>query len=517
MNVLQKLFERYEKYIFIFFLILNAFPILIGKYFPSMDGPAHLHNAFIIQDLLLGKSTFYQNFYRINSELIPNWMGHVLLVVSNWFFQPYLSEKLVLLLISLGIPFIGRLIIMKLNPYNRLISYLLLPFVYSTSFIFGFYNFSIGVFFYLITIYYFLTVGDKAYSVKQFISLLFLFTLTYFSHALVFLISLSSIGLYILFALLIQGRSSFKQVLNKVFVVFLAAFFPLLFFLDYSLSRNVLEASTYLDFGLLIEQLTSLDTLIGYNASLEKPYLIILFLVIFFLFSIQLYDRLKQGIKSVTASDFWFLLGLCMCTGYFILPNSGGGAGFISMRLSYLFFLILILWVVSYKPISNTLLLLIIPLCIFSNLKLIHYYSDVSKELNNTVASIEDISSHIPEGSTVLPVDFSQHWMMNHFSNYLGIDKKLLILDNYESTLYYFPTQMKNETFPNTILGENELGDCSKWIRSPSNKTNPASYVFVLGNLENDKEGCNQKIKIAIESFYKLNYKNEHCSLYVLN
>ncbi len=508
------LLGKYESLIFLIFVILNSSPILIGKYFPTMDGAAHLYNAQIIEKIVFSPSSFFTEFFHINHEIIPNWLGHFLLVVFNLIFPEFISEKLLLLIISIGIPFVGRKIILHINPNNSLISFLLLPFVFSTSFILGFYNFSLGVLLFLCTLYFWMSVKVKVLKFYHLFILSILLLLLYFAHALVFLITLSGLALYLFYNFIIKKDN--KKFKKNILFLLIASIIPLIFFANYSLNRNVLKESEYLETSTLTEQLISMDTLIGYNKPIEQTYLNILFLCVFFLFSIQFYKRFQKKNKKWIFTDYWLIFSVCILIGYYLLPNSGGGAGFISMRLAYLFFILIIIWISSQEKINKTILALIVALNLYGSFKTIIYYNNVVKDLNTVVHSIEDLSNKIPEKSIVIPFDFSNHWIMNHFSNYLSVNKEILVLENYEASLYYFPTQMNMKSFPNAVIKGAELNNCPSWLRNSNNSFEIAKYIFILGVLNNANQNCINELTGNLDLNYNLEFKNSHCSLYRL-
>ena len=42
---------KYERYFFALFVLFTAVPVLFNTYFPTVDGPAHLHNANLLKHL----------------------------------------------------------------------------------------------------------------------------------------------------------------------------------------------------------------------------------------------------------------------------------------------------------------------------------------------------------------------------------------------------------------------------------------------------------------------------------
>ena len=129
--------------------------------------------------------------------------------------------------------------------------------------------------------------------------------------------------------------------------------------------------------------------------------------------------------------------------------------------------------------------------------------------------SIHKVAAYIPPGSIVLPINNSDHWIMEHFSNYLGIDEPLIVLDNYESTVNYFPIHFNHQDFPTIrIKGvENNVFNCVSWLSNPySEKIVYAPYIMVYGQKINTD--CEEELLNIIKKTYCLAYRNEFVELY---
>ena len=63
--------SKYEVYFFYSLVLINLIPLLITKYFPTVDGPAHLYNARLIIDLLANNTSPLADYFVFNSNLLP--------------------------------------------------------------------------------------------------------------------------------------------------------------------------------------------------------------------------------------------------------------------------------------------------------------------------------------------------------------------------------------------------------------------------------------------------------------
>ena len=71
--------------VFVVLLLAHLAPIWFFDYFPSQDGPVHLENANILLNYGSENCPVLGEYYLLNYEPNPNWMGHFLLVGLLYF------------------------------------------------------------------------------------------------------------------------------------------------------------------------------------------------------------------------------------------------------------------------------------------------------------------------------------------------------------------------------------------------------------------------------------------------
>ena len=438
----------------------------------------------------------------------------------------------------IGFPLSFRALIKTVSPDNILFSYLIFPFTYSFVFFLGFYNFCIALIFLLITLNYWLNNEENFSSIKNIFKLFLLVTLTYFSHIFVFGILMLLIGLHISIKIIIQlieNSNQTKRIIIDFFrkfgVLLLSAFIPLLLFSFYCYSRRFSESDIYINHTELIDWLKNIRPIIAFNFMVEEAYTKKIFYLILSICLIVIYNRvneikLNKGfsfradflsvIKSIIkVSDFWLFTSIIILLLYFILPDSAGAGGFVSERVGLLFFLFLIIWT-STQHLQKWFILLIIGIVLYFNFKLNIYYSSEIKNLNKVAIECNDASKYILSNSVILPLNYSDNWQHEHFSNYLGIDKPMVILENYECATGYFPLKWNEKSIPNAILSNISLNDnlCLQWKRNTQNPPIIIDYVFILGDMEAKTDSCDQIIKQNLFKYYTLIYRSEICKLY---
>ena len=529
-----------EKNFFLLICCLNLIPVFIGKFFPTMDGAMHLYNSNLINELLFSNNSTLERYFIFNSEPIPNWTGHFILSFFHLFLPAFLAEKALLLFYLIGLPFAFRALIKTINPSNIIFSYFIFPFTYSFLFQLGFYNFSIAIIFLIISLIYWIRIEEKPMTIKKLLILFVFISLTYFSHMFVFGILGIMIGLKIVVTNSVKIlhkhislKKAFLNSLKGLAFLIIASLIPLILFFYYLISRPSSGNYVFLSNSELIDWLLKIRPIIAYNSLIEMPYTKTLFYLFAILVVIALYNRInaigtnKEGSlkdkilsycgSNIRISDFWIISSFIILFMYFLVPDSDGGAGFVSVRFGLLFFIVLIIWL-SAQTFPQWLRLLFVGIMLYCNFQLVLYYTSTIKYLDQIAVNCNNTSKHIEPNSTVLPLNYSEHWLVGTFYGYLGIDKPLVMLENYEASLGWFPLKWNNKAIPNTLLGSINSSQlpCKQWKCNTHNPPQAIDYVFVLDDINNRNDSCNQRINNAILENYILVYKNENCELFKL-
>ena len=117
--------------------------------------------------------------------------------------------------------------------------------------------------------------------------------------------------------------------------------------------------------------------------------------------------------------------------------------------------------------------------------------------------------------SLVLPLNFSKNWLAGNYDNYLGIDKPMVILHNYEASTGYFPVHWNREKMPNTLLGnQNSIPKCLDWIGEKAHASYVIDYVFILVDYIDEELKCKETIEKSVRQNYELIYSDAYCHLY---
>jgi hypothetical protein len=494
-------FTLSEPIIFYTVLILNMLPVLLFRFFPTMDGAAHLYNSNIINELVFHSSSKMTDYFVFNETIVPNWLGHFILAILNFFLPGFLTEKIFLLLYLFLLPYSFRNLTAQFS--NVFLSYLIFPFCYTSLFYLGFYNLSISFILLFASILYW-KKNEIQWSTKNLIVLFLLISLTYFAHIFIY-----SILLFTLFLMLSQAalRSflSKKYTLQAIFSIYWKKYFALflialptliLFFLFVKNVHFEGEEKRIANSELIrwIKDVRPLIALMGEEVRFTEIYyhlLIALSSIILFLDIQQIIAKKEKKSyffhfldKISKAKNIFLIIGILVLVLYFTVPDSAS-AGMMSERLCLLFFIYMVIWL-SIQTFPKWLSKFSILIILIVNFGLLARYIKATKAYNSEATSIYEAANYIEPYSVVLPLNNSENWLDGHFSNYIGSDKPLIILENYEANTAWFPIKWNEKKLPSFNLNGSNFGlPTFVWQKTENkNTTQTIDYVLIRGNAD---------------------------------
>jgi hypothetical protein len=316
-----------------------------------------------------------------------------------------------------------------------------------------------------------------------------------------------------------------KNSLKKLGSLCISVAIPFGLFIHYFYSRPPANKIGHLPTQELKDNLFNFRSILSYNSNEENQYIekigyvFLLFLAISFLLRLRKlivnYQLHKKLVGLFQYKDLWLFIGLVLLIMYFVLPDSTSYGGFITTRISLIFYLIIMLWVSAHK-IPKIISILMVGVVFYSHFYLVIYYTSLIKNLNEIAVDCNEASKEIAPNSVVLPLNYSQEWLALHFSNYLGIEKPMVILDNYEAVNDYFPLKWNWPHLTNPIydnIAENNFlcMDSSTYLNQ-ENYT--VDYVFVLDDINNKNDDCSNQKKKELLELTDLIFENKNCKVY---
>lgn len=528
--------SKLEKYCFLLITLISLYPIFTSTLFPTLDGPAHLHNANLINALLFNEPSIINDFIEINPEPVPNWLGHFILSFFNLFLPAFIAEKIILVIYIIGLPYSFRSLVNRIHPENKLVSYLIFPFIFSSFFFLGFYNFNLSLILLFFTLSFWLKTNQNTpTSVGTIIKLSLLITLTYFSHVFVFVVLMSIIGLNILINLLYRYTYKGENITHLRSYLFKqlkflipASIVPLLLFSYYFFSREASTLSEYLSISNLTNNLIEMSVMTGMMPE-EQSINNVLFYSFLSLFIIAVYQRItviKQDFRNAAKSNFisflkpddtWLLIAIILLVSYYISPDVNDFGGIITLRIALLFYLSLLTWIICQR-LNKWIQLTIAGIFIIVHFIRIDFYVEKTMILREYGQKCYELSSSIQPNSVVLPLNYIGNWFFLHFSNYIGAEKPVIVLENYECTKDYFPLRWKQETVPSLSIAGKSLQsiECNHWPFT-ANRSVKIDYIFVMGNFPEEPDSCTLELMQLMKENYHLVSDKGDVKLYQLN
>ncbi|MDP4954361.1 MAG: hypothetical protein NWQ53_12010 [Flavobacteriales bacterium] len=484
--------------IFVLSVLLSAFPILTNNFTPTVDGPAHLYNSQLLVQLLAHQNEFIGSHFALTPGLMPNWIGHFFLSTMMLILPAFFAEKLLLLMYLFGFAYGWRFLICAINKSNMYLTFFGLPFIYSFLFLMGFYNYCLSFIlaFYLIGLSLSLFKQRTVKRVQQ-LMLLILPLALFFSHVFVF-----GITMFVLTTILVFYTWQFKMrrgqgtldIFKFILPLFLGMFLSSSLFALHFFERPTTLDYTYIDREALTQWLWESRPLLVYNWRIEGPFLSYFtptILAMFFIaFGYWIYKKQSNvsGSKRKTQSNtvgqmlvFLSILAVLLLL-YFYLPDEDQLAGFVSVRLSMMILLTTIAFLAYFEvpKWSKTCSGIIV---LYIHFGVLMHYSDELKRLGDCANEIHSNAKYIEENSSVLAINLTDDWLQAHFSNYLGVDKPMAILNNYEADMGYFPLKWNDQDLPQFQLANRSQHDYPEisWRENTVNEKTNINYVFVFG------------------------------------
>jgi hypothetical protein len=426
-KILNKRFEQIAFYILLALALLEQWWF---RAFISMDGPAHLYNASLLN--LYNSSDLVKGFFDKNFFYLPNYLSHWLLQGLLNVFDPLVAEKIFLSIIVVFLPITFRLLVRKITKDTPYYSFLIFPIVFSSLLHHGFYNFCLG--FVLFNCQMILTMNlTGGYKRGQTIIFLFITSvLLFYCHLFGFGLSLLTNGLLI--AIILWKDK--KAARNKLFLFFGIHIPTLVLTLLFIITTKV----TNFDYDFephekSIGLLTFSPSIIFDNEE-ELPYTVVLSVMLISLIVSTLTLRWQDKVK-LHFTDLFFLLGIAAI--YVIYHSKDGDlGGMFVLRLLHLTFFFMLLWTAcNARKGYITLAALVISLYVLFHL--VNYRNKALPRMEQDIVSIQTARQYIPDKSIVQVVSLTDIWFQQHWSNYLGINKEVILFENYEASLAWFP------------------------------------------------------------------------------
>jgi hypothetical protein len=415
--------------------LLYVLPIWAVRYLPTVDGPCHVYNAWILRQYgNVERFPLFQQYYEINARPYPNWVSHGTMAILMFAVPPLVAEKL--LVSGYVLLFLGGMWYLagSVRPGEPWLAFLAFPFVYHQLFQNGFYNFSISVALFAWILGYWWRNREApgpAFAVK--INLIL--WLCYFSHILSLALALAAIGVLWLATL---RRESWRRHLLHVPILLPQIVLPIWFVLQ----NNGGEIPGKWPLRRLLRYFTELGVLFTFDQVQHWLGIGLAALLLLLLLLTLLRKSLHR--PFFRQEDVFLLLALLGFVLYIVSPQGLEGGSLLKPRLSLYPFLLLISWL---SPGLNgaarkTATAVLVAVALLYLGYLTHWNRVRGGEVARYLSALEPIRPN----TRVLPLLFERTRPMDVLSHAIGyeaLEKGLIDWDNYEAKLPYFQTRFR--------------------------------------------------------------------------
>ncbi|HKH47809.1 MAG TPA: hypothetical protein VKM72_24385 [Thermoanaerobaculia bacterium] len=426
-----------ERLVFLALILAYLVPIWAVDYLPTVDGPCHTYNAWVIRQH--GNSEEYPQLgkqYVIDWRPLPNWLSHAVMALLMLVFDPRVAEKILVSGYVVLFPAAARYAAGAVDPARQWIGYLAFPLVYNQLFQLGFYNFSYSLAFWLFAVGYWWRRRESpemGFAVR--INLLLL--LCWFCHIVSLALALLAIGVLWLATLWRVRRTAWKRHLLHVVILLPQIILPLWFLVD----QPGGAVSAGWSVRLLSSFLFRFEVLFYFGAPQIWIGRILGFVFLLFLV-LTLAGRLRSGLRD---EDGFLLLSLLLVAVYVVSPEGMSGGGLLKQRLVLYPWLAMLPWLAPRfperwgVPVRAATIGALAVLALWSAGYVLRQHQSIQPALQAYLRPAE----HIRPNSRVLPLlsDRGPYGFYNHLFSYVAIEKGLIDWNNYEATTQHFPTR----------------------------------------------------------------------------
>lgn len=500
-------------------VLLHLLPLWSFRYFATTDGPSHLYNAWATKVLLTHTPHPVHQAFAINSGPVPNYLTQVLLVSALHLLPPWLAEKLVQTLYVVGLPLALRYVVRAWRPGAGFLALLAFPLVYSAVFQYGFYNFCLSVVLFLVVLGYWRRhFFARLPTLRHVVGLVSLLLVLYFAHPLPYLLAGFVVGLCVLEeAWRLPGPASRLTYLRTRLSILLIACLPSLLLMGWYLSQPTVEelvSVVSIGPGQLLHDWVMLEPL-RFMGSAEGTYRKLLATLLFGMVGYVGWCHARG--RALAPGGALALAAGLLVLAYVLLPDALLGGSILRPRLGLLSYLLLIglLATVSYP---RWLRQAVVGVVVVVAVLLLGFRYGKYRTLATGMDEYRTATSYLRPGASIASFSYGAISRMPngkayqsyidvfpHATGYLGVERQLLNLENYEAHTGYFPVVWRPGQA--VMTDRDEQPPRINWQTTP--RTQWPDYVLLWGrNVQVVPTTNAQQLESHLAQHYHLVYRS---------
>ncbi len=495
-----------EKIIFLGLLIFNVGVIWSVYTFPTFDGSTHTQNAGLLN--LMETDAFIQANFLNNGSFLSNYLCSFLISKCSYFTGLIVAEKIVLSLIVVFLPLTFRQLVNVYSEHKAKFTLLIFPFAFNVLLIVGFYNFNlafIALNLHLIILHTFLKQRETlAWKLAFVINSLVLF----YAHAMVYVLGCVLTP----FLLLIYLRSDWKILIKQsLWVLGLSGLSLVLFFL-FQHQFNIPNFSYDSAIFKKIESIVKGSLFIGYGDDELSGVVFIVLLIGALLTTFLSKKRYSVFFQLTKRPQNFFLIIAALMLILVFITKDGWLSGMLTIRLLFMCFYFLVLWISIQTEFSRPLLYLSIGMVCLGNSICIKIKAPTLRDVSGKAKEVMQCSKYIRSHSYVMPIALNVGWLEAHFASYAVLNRPIVLLENYQADLDWFPLKWRNKNKIKKLRQSVTAYDSTQVKKLPD-------YILIFGDQSRLDNPEYRPIKNCIAQHgYKLfTSTNNYCVLYQLS
>jgi hypothetical protein len=483
-------------------IVLHLLPVWIYQHFPTEDGPSHVHNSAVMLNLLTAPAPAFREYYQLQATVAGNLTSQIILMGLLSVMSGLLADKVFLSIFIVLLCTGFWRAIAAVSSDAKWLAFLIFPFVYSSWLHLGFYNFCIGMALSLFVITYCIrNLGNLGLRQTGILALLFL--ALYFSHISVFGVVAVTVAALTVVRLVWERRQhehlASKPSVNPSKYLLLAIVPPVILLILFLSRYTMLFKLHSLRFSAW--RIYSLAPLVA-RSDVEywfgKAVVAVVGVVTIFGFYSKWKDRRLRPLDGLLLAA----AGLTLLI--FMGPDAIGWGGLIQMRLVFYVYFALILWLAA-QQIPPRVAKGAAAASVLISVLLFATRAPAYAELNRQIEEYLSTAPHIDPNTTLLALSFASHGYappenrlaktylpFEYLSGFIGTDKPVVDLGNYETLTFSFWTRFRPEVDPfrfvNKVVEAEIRPAAANLFGYPPESGGRIDYVLLWG-LGLDKNG----------------------------
>jgi hypothetical protein len=477
--------ERWVRRLFFALALVYVLPFWTVHYLPTVDGPCHTYNAWILRQYgNAERYPLFQRYYEINAQPYPNWISQAAMALLMLAVPPLVAEKLFVSLYALV--FLGGAWYLAgaVKPDGRWPAFLAFPFVYNHMFQFGFYNFSMGLALFPWILGFWWRRRDRV-DLGYVLGMNLLLWLCYFSHSLAFALALAAIA--------VLWLGTFRRESWRRHLLHIPALAPQLVLpLWYLAMEGGGPLPSPWPWPKVLQYFLELQVLFVFD-EVQRRFAVTLALA----FLVLVLLTLRRWTLLPREGNAFLILALVLILLYFLSPEGMLGGTMIKSRLSLYPWLALLPWLspglgTRARRIAVPALALV--LLLYAGY-LVLWYRVLGGGMDRYLAALRPIQA----GTRLLPLRFRHNTpaakvnVQGHAVSYVALEKGLVDWNNYEAVSSHFPTRFRDSAPPPSTW-EIEVRPGSLRVRQWKDR---ADYIYTW------RLGPDHPLITRLERFYE--------------